>query len=214
MERKSEPALVSIIKNYFVAIAGAAIIALFLRIFVVEAFRIPTDFMSPMLLPGDHIFVNKLAYGGSFGISPKPPKRGDVVVFSFPNDPSKDYIKRVVAVDGDEIEIRAGQVILNGKAVSRQMNEDVFEEEVDGRKYFAKWAGVLPEARKMMPVTVPQGQFFVLGDNRAKGQDSRGWGFLNYGYLKGRAAWIWFSAGSDGEGPLGLRWSRMFTRVN
>src|SRR5262245_53795458 len=83
--------LSKLLKDYFFAIAGAAVVALLLRVYVVEAFRIPTDFMSPALLPGDHIFVNKLAYGKVFGGAPQ---RGDILVFSFTNDPTKDYIKR------------------------------------------------------------------------------------------------------------------------
>ncbi|MBI3558102.1 MAG: signal peptidase I, partial [Deltaproteobacteria bacterium] len=94
-------ALYTLLKDYFLAIAGAAVFALLLRVYIVEAFRIPTDFMVPMLLPGDHILVNKLTYSGVFGMASSKPARGDVVIFTFPNDPTKDYIKRVVAVAGD-----------------------------------------------------------------------------------------------------------------
>jgi signal peptidase I len=173
----------SLLSGYAIAIGTAAAVALLLRVFVLEAFRIPTDFMAPTLLPGDHIFVNKLN---------KSPKRGDVVIFSFPNDATKDYIKRVVAIEGDKVEIRDGVVYLNGK------------DELADKKYRVSWEGATEEARRMMPVTVPEGHIFVLGDNRAKGQDSRTWGFLPAKQVEGRATLVWFSKS----------WSRLMTWVN
>lgn len=199
----------ALLKNYFFAIIGAAVVALLLRVFVMEAFRIPTDLMAPMLLPGDHIFVNKLAYKEILGLGDSAPARGDVVVFSMPNDPTKDYIKRVVALAGDKIEIRDSQVVVNGQVVSRDLGSDVFEESADGKTYQVQWTGAPPETRKMFEVTVPEGHVFVLGDHRAKGQDSRAWGFLPASALEGRASLIWFSMGK----PDGVRWSRIFTRV-
>lgn len=216
-------ALYSLLKDYFFAIAVAAAIALGLRVYVVEAFRIPTDFMSPMLLPGDHIFVNKLAYGGLPGIKAPEPARGDVIVFSFPNDPTKDYIKRVVAIGGDTVEIRGSRVVLNGSTISQPAdglnnNDERFEEQLDTHSYLVQWKGANAEARKMTQVKVPQGQVFVLGDNRAKGQDSRAYGFLPIQNIKGKASLIWFSMGSSAPGgqggSSGVRWSRLLTRVN
>lgn len=219
--------MISLLKDYFFAIVGAAVVALILRVNVVEAFRIPSDFMAPTLLPGDHIFLNKLAYGGHFGMKLRMPVRGDVVVFGFPNDLTKDYIKRVVAIEGDTAEIKQGQVYINGKSISRQLSDDVFEEELEGHKYQAQWKGSPLENRKMMPLTVPSGQVFVLGDNRARGQDSRSWGFLQLSYLQGRASVIWFStetansstlpeitSAKEAPGLFGVRWSRVITRVN
>lgn len=204
----------AILQNYFVAIFGAAVLAFLLRVFVMEAFRIPTDLMAPMLLPGDHIFVNKLAYKGLVGLGKGDPQRGDIVIFTMPADPTKDYIKRVVAVAGDRVEIRDGAVVLNGKTISRATGPDNFDETVDGRTYSVQWTGAPAETRRMMEVTVPPGNVFVLGDHRAKGQDSRAWGFLPVKAIEGRASLIWFStgAGNDG-GTLGVRWSRIFTKV-
>ncbi|MBI3542311.1 MAG: signal peptidase I, partial [Deltaproteobacteria bacterium] len=202
-----------LLKDYFFAIVGAAVVALLLRVYVVEAFRIPTDFMAPMLLPGDHIFVNKLAYGGIFSGTTRAPARGDVVIFSFPNFPQKDYIKRVVALEGDTVEIRDSRVVVGGKPISREMERDVYEEELAGHRFYVQWKTAAPESRNMPKVTVPPGNVFVLGDNRAKGQDSRGYGFLPLSSIKGRAALIWFSTGATSE-ALGVRWSRLMTRVN
>lgn len=216
------PSLGRLVRDYLFAIGAAAVIAILLRVFVVEAFRIPTDFMAPMLLPGDHIFVNKLAYKGPFGAD--KPARGDVIVFAFSNDPTKDYIKRVVGIGGDRVEMKKGVVILNGNPVSRLMETDVFEETLDGRHYYVEWRGAPPEARDMTGVVVPQGQVFVLGDNRAKGQDSRSYGFLPVDSIKGRASWIWLSLAPKGgadrpggspppAGLFGVRWSRILTKV-
>lgn len=211
----STGAVSKLLKDYFLAIVVAAVVALLLRVYVVEAFRIPTDFMAPMLLPGDHIFVNKLAYSKSVGVA--VPERGDIVVFSFPNDLTKDYIKRIVAIEGDTVELKNSELIVNGKKLSRPTSPDVHEETLGRHKYDALWRGAAPEARNMIKVTVPNGNVFVLGDNRAKGQDSRAYGFLPIANIQGRAALIWFSAGAastSGGGLLGIRWSRLMTRVN
>lgn len=212
--------LSKLLKDYFVAIATAATVALLLRVYVIEAFRIPTDFMAPMLLPGDLIFVDKLAYvKRPFAENPPRPDRGDVVIFSFPNDPARDYIKRVIAVEGDTIEIKASQVYLNGKSISRQVAPDRFEEVLGERTYQVQWMGTAEDARQMVSVKVPPGSVFVLGDNRAKGQDSRVWGFLQLSSLKGKASFIWFSTGPEEQGKdksssaIRVRWSRVMTRV-
>lgn len=201
-----------VFKDYFLAIAGAAIMALLLRVYVIEAFRIPTDFMAPMLLPGDHIFVDKLAYVTLPALKRKAPARGDVIIFSFPNDPSKDYIKRVIAVAGDTVELRDSRVLINGKVISRVL-DSTFEEDLYGRRYIVQWKNASADSRKMTAVKVPDDQVFVLGDNRAKGQDSRSYGFLPTQNIKGRAWVIWFSLGSEGSKNK-VRWSRLFARVN
>ena len=209
-------ALYALLKDYFLAIFGAAVFALILRVYVVEAFRIPTDFMVPTLLPGDHILVSKLAYGGVFGLQPSKPARGDVIIFTFPNDPTKDYIKRVLAVEGDTVEIKNSLVLLNGKAVSRVMEPNLYEEDLGDKHYYVQWKGAAPEARAMSHVKVPEGQVFVLGDNRAKGQDSRSFGFLPLSNIKGKASRIFFSVGTTPGtgGAINVRWSRLFTKVN
>lgn len=203
-----------LLKNYFFAIIGAAVVALLLRVYVMEAFRIPTDLMTPTLLPGDHIFVNKLAYSRILGSS--VPHRGDVVIFSLPSDPTKDFIKRIIGLPGDRVEIRDSQVVLNGEVISKPMQADVYSETLDERTFQVYWTGALVESRQMMEVTVPSDHVLVLGDNRAKGQDSRTWGFLPVSALEGRASVIWFSMGVQDQqgGSRGVRWSRLFSRVN
>lgn len=203
--------IIQLLKDYFLAIIGAAFVAIILRVYVVEAFRIPTDFMSPALLPGDLIFVNKLAYSPLLGN--KAPERGDVVIFSFPNDPAKDYIKRVIALPGDTVALQANKVILNGKPISREGPGGVYDEELPDHKYSVLWNGTTKEAGHMTMVKVPQDSVFVLGDNRAKGQDSRSWGFLPTSGLKGRASIIWFSSGEP-KSASHIRWSRLFKRVD
>ena len=192
--------LSSLLRDYFFAIVGAAAVAFVLRIFVIEAYRIPTDFMSPTLFPGDHIFVKKIFIG-----SLKP---GDVVILGFPNDPTKEYIKRVVAVEGDTVEIKDGEVWVNGKSISKPLGNELFEEQLGGSVYKVNWTGATAEQRKMVLATVPKDQFFALGDNRAKGQDSRSWGFLPNGDVKGKASFIWFSKDKNG-----IHWERFFHAV-
>ena len=206
-----------ILKDYFFAVVIAAAIALALRVYVIEAFRIPSDFMAPGLLAGDHIFVNKVAYVPFFG--EKSPARGDIVIFSLINDPTKDYIKRVIAVAGDTIEIRGGHIVLNSKQVGYPVAglPDLDQEEIGNHKYEALWKGISHDSRKLMPLTVPVGEMFVLGDNRSKGQDSRIWGFLSTTLVKGKASLVWFSSASvagESKGILGIRWSRVLKVVN
>lgn len=204
-------ALRALLKNYFVAIIGAAIVAFLLRVYVMEAFRIPTDLMAPTLLSGDHIFVNKLAYTAFLG--GQTPERGDVVVFSMPSDPTKDYIKRVIGLAGDRVEIRDGKILLNGETISHLIDADTNEERLGERKFTVQWTSAAPESRNMLEVTVPPDNVFVLGDHRAKGQDSRTWGFLPSSALKGRATFVWFSMGTGKGLEEGVRWSRIFTKV-
>ncbi|MBI2604954.1 MAG: signal peptidase I [Deltaproteobacteria bacterium] len=207
----------SFLWSYVAAIVLAAAAAFLVRIHIVEAYRIPTDFMSPTLLSGDHIFVDKMAYRRwkLFGPSALP-ARGDIVVFSFPSQPKKDFIKRVIAVPGDQVSIADGAVTVNGaKITSREPSptgEDEVEESIGGHNYRVSWLKDSAQPRKMPPVQVPAGQVFVLGDNRSQGQDSRNWGFVPAKFMKGRASVIWFSSGKSAKGK-GIRWQRIFRRV-
>lgn len=143
-------------------IVVAVVLALLIRAFVVEAFYIPSSSMVPTLEPGDRILVLKFYYHFT------DPKSGDIVVFRFPLDPSKDLIKRIVAVEGDTVRIENGYVYVNGKRIEEPyiVNRDSYN---------------------MPLVTVPKGYYFVLGDNRSNSEDSRYWGFLPRGNIKGKA---------------------------
>jgi signal peptidase I len=201
--------LKKLLKNYVVAILISGFLAFFIRVFIVEAFKIPFDFMSPALLPGDHIFLNKTAYSSLFSKKNSVPSRSDVVVFNFISDPTKDYLKRVIGLPGDKVEIKDGHLILNGKDSTVLEPDGSYTDQLENQKIKVYWDGVPLEQRKMVEVLVPEGQIFVLGDNRAKGQDSRAWGFLPLSSLKGKATLIWFSIESGKK----IRWSRIFKKV-
>jgi len=184
------------------AIAVAVVLALFIRTFVVQAFKIPSGSMKPTLLIGDHILVNKFIYGIKIPfwdktiIPIKEPKRGDIVVFKFPEDPSKDFIKRVVATAGDVIEIRNKEVYLNHERVKKpygvHMDPSIIPGSIQPRDNFG-------------PVTVPPDSLFVMGDNRDHSYDSRFWGFVRLTALKGKAFIIYWSWDSDN---FSVRWDR------
>jgi signal peptidase I len=223
----------STIREYTESIAVAVLIALFLRAFVVEAFKIPSGSMIPTLQVGDHIFVNKFIYGVripwtnfKIGEHYREPKRGEVIVFVYPKEPDKDFIKRIVAIPGDTVEVKDNALHVNGKPVERvqsagdcrymdfdetfqrweERNCDQFEEKLtDGSSYttiFDRNGRLEPErAWKVPPDSV-----FVMGDNRNNSHDSRYWGFVPFDLIKGKAMIIWWSAGE----PEGIRFGRMF----
>ena len=184
------------------AIVIALLLALFIRAFVVQAFKIPSGSMQETLQIGDHILVNKFIYGiklpllGTTVIPISEPEREDIVVFRYPEDPDKDFIKRTVAVAGDTVAIRNKQVYLNGAPV--QADYTVYK---DPR--------VLPKAFQprdnMDPVTVPPGKIFVMGDNRDHSYDSRFWGFVDVGDVKGEAFVIYWSWDKE-HFPGGAQW--------
>jgi signal peptidase I len=215
----------STIREYIESIAVAILIALFLRAFVVEAFKIPSGSMIPTLQVGDHIFVNKFIYGvripftnTKFGMGYRKPKRGEVIVFIYPKNPDQDFIKRIVAVEGDVVEMRENQVYVNDVAIPRRRVEqdcryqDYVEEEgrwiqkscdawietvngVDYTTYYDKNGG----AKGWPAHKVPAGHVFVMGDNRDNSSDSRMWGFVPQENIKGKAMVIWLSLGEAPE---------------
>ncbi len=180
----------TIFQEYSEAFVVAVILAIIIRAVFVQAFKIPSSSMEPTLLVGDHILVNKLKYGLRVPFTDarwprfSDPQRGDVIVFIFPEDRTKDFIKRVVGVGGDTIEIRNKKVILNDQEVPSPQAE--FRSNV-----------ILPGAMNprdnMAPVTVPEGKLFVMGDNRDYSHDSRFWGFVPVEDVKGDAFVIYYS---------------------
>jgi len=185
------------------AILVAIVLALFIRTFIIQAFKIPSGSMKETLLIGDHILVNKFIYGVKLPflqttIMPvKNPKRGDIVVFKFPEDPGKDFIKRVIGVEGDEVEVRDKQVYLNGKLLNHDFgihtDSYIFPASVQPRDNFG-------------PVVVPEKSLFVMGDNRDQSYDSRFWGFVDLKAVKGKALMIYWSWDKEN---FGVRWNRI-----
>ncbi len=185
------------------AILIALILALFIRTFVVQAFKIPSGSMLNTLQIGDHILVNKFIYGVKLPfiqktiIPVKDPKRDDIVVFIYPEDPKKDFIKRVVGVAGDVVEVRQKKLYVNGALVERD-----YAIHTDRR--------VLPvqftQRDNFGPVTVPEASLFVMGDNRDNSHDSRFWGFVPLSAVKGKAFLIYFSWNGREKS---VRWRRM-----
>jgi signal peptidase I len=175
------------VREYAEAIILALILALFIRTFVIQAFKIPSPSMVPTLLVGDHILVNKFLFGFSVPfvegkiMSVREPERGDVIVFKYPRDRKLDFIKRCIAVGGETLEVREKQVFINGEPI--ETHQAVFLEGgsmLNGRDNFG-------------PVTVPEGKVFVMGDNRDNSNDSRFWGFVDLADVKGKAIIIYWS---------------------
>lgn len=190
----------SVVREYAEAFALAVLLALTIRAFVVQAFKIPSGSMIPTLSIGDHILVNKFVYGVKIPLTDhilipvSEPQRGDVVVFKFPGNESTDYIKRVVGLPGDVVEGRNKTVYVNGVLADTThiQHADPLVRE-DQRDNFG-------------PVTVPPDSYFVMGDNRDHSADSRFWGFVKLNKFRGKAFLIYWSwDGSDSW----VRWSRI-----
>ena len=155
----------------------AAVFAILIRTFLLGPYKIPTGSMRPTLLEGDRIFVDKITYRF------RPPQRVEIVVFKYPLDPKKDFVKRLIAFSGEEVEIRDGAVYINGKRISdlRQLQNNYYYNRND-------W----PYAKEGQTFKVPESSFFVLGDNSVQSSDSRNWGFVPKKNLIGRAFLIWW----------------------
>jgi len=173
----------STIREYFESIVITAIIALFATTFVIQAFKIPTGSMESNLLIGDHLLVNKFVYGLHSGILSKllpykEPARGDVMVFKYPNNPEVAYVKRLMGLPGDKIEMIGRTLYVNDKA----LKED-YTQYIDPGSTYDHYG----------PYSVPPGQYFAMGDNRDNSQDSRFWGFVPRDYILGKALVIYWS---------------------
>jgi signal peptidase I len=181
----------------------AVLVALVVRSSVVEAFWVPSGSMLPTIQIGDHLFVNKLAYGmhlpfvGKEITQWRPLHRSDIIVFTSPVDHSTDLIKRVIAVEGDTVEVRNKHIVINGQEIPDQHANFTDPHIRDGgpRDNFG-------------PVTVPPGKFFVMGDNRDQSYDSRYWGFADESDVKGQATFIYWSWDSHADWLNAVRWDR------
>jgi signal peptidase I len=194
------------IKEYLEPIVIAVVIALFIRTFIIQAFKIPSSSMEPTLLVGDHLLVNKFIYGIKIPLTDiklfqlKRPKRGDIIVFIYPRDRSKDFIKRVIGTEGEKVEVIRNKIYINDKLIDDRWGH--YHEESNWMKY-------LQPIEKFGPVLVPKDSLFVLGDNRDNSQDSRFWGFVNIHAVRGEAFIIYFSWDRYAQSLLGkIRWTR------
>lgn len=207
-QEPKEPWYVEYSRSFFPVL----IIVLILRSFIAEPFRIPSGSMIPTLLVGDFILVNKFSYGLRLPVSHTKivslgePERGDVIVFRFPSNPKLDYIKRVVGMPGDQVVYRGDKLYINGKPVSKSYLEPyvamdkyvmpgdtVYTEDLEGVEH----AILLNSSNRRQflkdEFVVPDGHYFVLGDNRDNSNDSRGWGFVPEENLVGKAMLVWMS---------------------
>jgi signal peptidase I len=196
-EGEGQGSLRSTIREYVEAFGMAILLALFIRTFLVQAFKIPSGSMLPTLQIGDHLLVNKLLYGLRIPIIGKrvfqvfTPQHDDVIVFIFPEDRSKDFIKRVKAVAGETIEVRDKVVYINGQKID------------DPHAFYGPDSRVIPNNLRdnFGPFTVPEGQVFVMGDNRDHSHDSRFWGTVPIDDILGKAFILYWSWDSDSFRP-------------
>lgn len=196
------------VQEYIEVIIIAILIAVVVRTFVVQAYKIPSQSMVPTLLVGDHLLVCKFLYGVKIPVLRRTiipvvgPKRGDIVVFEYPMDRSKDYIKRVIGVEGDKIEIKNKNLFIN---------DSLCQESYTVHSDPSFYPAVVQPRDNYGPVVVPKGSLFVMGDNRDASYDSRYWGFVEMKDLEGKALFIYWSWNSENAKSLleKVRWSRL-----
>jgi signal peptidase I len=206
----------STVREYFESIVIAVILALFVRTWVVQAFKIPTGSMENNLLIGDHLLVNKFVFGPTAtalerAILPvREIRRQDIVVFKYPDEPERDFIKRVIGLPGDTVELRAKQIYINGQALEEPYVHYLSPASTGGE------VTSLDVRERYGPVTVPPDQYFVMGDNRDNSQDSRYWGFLPRAHVKGKALMIYWSYDSLAPGSIvtKVRWERLLHQIH
>ena len=197
-DKEAEAPKKSIAREYTEAILIALLLALLIRTFIIQAFKIPSGSMESTLLIGDHILVSKFSYGthipteipflniklfDDIVLFSKVPQRGDIIVFKFPKDERRDFIKRVIGLPGDFLEVRRQKIYINDK-----LYEDTHARHTEP----ASDSSLVPRD-DFGPVLVPEGYVFVMGDNRENSQDSRYWGFLNIKKIRGKALMIYWS---------------------
>lgn len=212
------------------AISTAILLFLAVRTFAVEAFKIPTGSMEGTLLIGDFLLVNKAVYGAEIPLTNRrfpgftEPKRGDVVVFLPPHDSRKNYVKRIVGLPGDTLEMRHKALYRNGEPQDEPYarHSDLLADQADPKMLW-QLAHVLdraltyrtyrPSRDNWGPIVVPEGKYFALGDNRDRSEDSRYWGFLDAEAVKGRPMFVYYSFRGELADPLpwltGVRWARI-----
>jgi signal peptidase I len=185
-------------REYFESIVIAVILALFIRTFVVQAFKIPTGSMENNLLVGDHLLVNKFVFAPTAGpieralLPTQSIRRGDVIVFKYPEEPERDFIKRVIGLPGETLEMRHKRIYINGSPI-----DEPYVHFLQPPSSVDQEVASYDVRERYGPVTVPADQYFVMGDNRDNSQDSRYWGFLPRDYVKGKALMVYWSYKTD-----------------
>lgn len=220
------------------SVAVAVVLFVLIRSFLVEAFKIPTGSMEGTLLVGDFLLVNKLVYGAEIPLMRRKlpgfrhPQRGDVIVFQWPVDPTKNFVKRIVGLPGDTLGMRHGQLIRNGSALKERYairsigGEQASEEDFTWQKRFltrsaiafssalggTPASGYYPSRDNWGPLVVPAANYFVLGDNRDNSLDSRYWGFVADSLVRGQPVVVYYSYNPDSAGRFDwltrVRWKR------
>jgi signal peptidase I len=224
-------------REYFETIVISVILALFVRTFVVQAFKIPTGSMENNLLIGDHLLVNKFLFAPTASaferelLPVRPVRRGDVVVFKFPEDPERDFVKRVIGLPGEKLEMREKRIYIDDKPIDEPYVHFLQPPSAPSAKSEATSTDV---RERYGPVIVPADSYFMMGDNRDNSEDSRYWGFLPRSFIKGRALMVYWSydAGPEAYQEEGLgarlrglasvalnfftgtRWSRLFHQIH
>jgi signal peptidase I len=199
-----KPRRKSLVREYGEAIIVAVLLALLIRAFVVQAFTIPSGSMMDTLLVGDYILVNKFLYGPEVPFTDahlpglRAPHRGDIIVFKYPNDESRDFIKRIIAVGGETVQVKDNRAYVNGQPLD--------EPYVRLGSIPTTPSGHCGYLYACDPIVVPPGSYFVMGDNRDNSQDSRYWGFVKREKIRGKAFLIYWSWNGDRHW---LRWRRL-----
>ncbi|MGC2424385.1 MAG: signal peptidase I [Nitrospirota bacterium] len=193
----------SVFREYAEAIIIAAVLALFIRTFVVQAFKIPSGSMKNTLLVGDHLLVNKFLYGTHIPLTNtilmkiRDPKRGDIIVFKYPEDETKDFIKRVIGTPGDVVQIISKKVYINGNPIPEPYtvyrDNEILPRSMEARDNFG-------------PIYVPPHKYFMMGDNRDRSHDSRFWGFVDESKIIGKAMILYWSWDADDNS---VQWNRI-----
>jgi signal peptidase I len=219
-------------RDYLEILFLAIFLALFVRTFVISGYKVPTSSMAPTLLPGDFIFAFKMPFGFQIPVfnyktQGKMPERGQVVVFTYPDQPQVTYVKRVLGLPGDLIEIKNGRVFLNGVALNYKETEEsagldsnaslvVYQESGEGLSHKVTFQKS-EQDRQFGPFVVPPAQVFLLGDFRDLSDDSRYWGAVPAERVEGQIVLIWLSlkwpAASLGRAWPTVRWERVFSTV-
>ena len=215
----SVPIRKSVVREYFESIVIAVILALFIRTFIVQAFKIPTGSMEPNLLIGDQLLVNRFVFaptvsGAERALLPMTGiRRGDIIVFKYPENPERDFIKRVIGLAGETIELKDHRILVNGAPIDEPYAHYLPRPEGSGQHEVTS-----DDVRdRYGPVTVPPDALFVMGDNRDNSADSRYWGFLPKANVKGKALMIYWSF-DGGDGSLNIltrtRWARLLHQIH